>query len=377
MLALPIGSNIHNDMPRFVLLAAGILAALTHATPLHAQWPATEGDVDLPGFRFENGQALPNLRIHYRTLGTPQRDARGEIYNAVLILHSSGSNGAQFLRPAFAGELFGPGQPLDARRYFLIMPDAIGHGGSSKPSDGLRARFPNFSYGDMVVAQREALVRGLGVRHLRLVIGTSLGCGHTFLWATRFPQASDAWLPLACLPAEIGGQNRVWRRAAIEAIRTDPEWRGGDYAAQPRQGMRAAISLQMIAAGIGPWAMARDHPTRAAADAYFEQRFAREMAALDANDLIYQLEASARYDPSGDLDRVTAPMTWISFADDTINLPGSRRVADLAARIPGARYALIPASEETRGHSTHSLPRFWKEDLVALLARSEPEKAAR
>jgi len=360
-------------MGKSIFLIAGLLAGCVFGlTSASAEPAATEGNIVLPDFHFADGEILPQLRNHYRTLGTPRRNANGEIDNAVLILHSSGSTGAQFLRPAFADVLFGPGQPLDIKRYYLILPDAIGHGGSSRPSDGLHMRFPAFGYDDMVAAQREALSHGLGVRHLRLVLGTSLGCGNTFLWATRYPGAADAYMPLACLPAEIAGQNRVWRRAAIDAIKADPAWHGGDYRAQPPQGMRAAISLQMIAAGIGPWAMARDYPTRAAADAYFDERFARDMATLDANDLIYQLEASARYNPGAELAHVAAPLTWVNFADDSINLPGSRQAADLAVRIPGGHFVVIPATEETRGHSTHSLPRFWKDELIALLARSEP-----
>jgi homoserine O-acetyltransferase len=359
-----------------LLLTAAVPVAVAADAPIQPL-VAREATTILRNFRFADGETIGALKLHYRTLGTPHRDANGAINNAVLLLHSSGSTGAAFLRAQFAGELFGAGQPLDARRFFLIMPDAIGHGGSAKPSDALHARFPHFGYDDVVIAEHAMLAQALGITHLRLVLGTSLGCGSTFLWATRFPGDADAYLPLACIPDQIAGQNRVWRKAAIEAIKADPAWRGGEYAAPPPMGMRAALSLQMIAAGIGPRAMWRDNPTRAVADAYFDKRLATDLAAIDANDLIYQLEASAQYDPSADLGRVAAPMTWINFADDAINLPGSKMVVDLAARIPGVRLVLIPATEETRGHSTHSLPRFWKTELIELLARSAPAGGAR
>jgi homoserine O-acetyltransferase len=334
-----------------------------------------QGDAVVRNFKFGDGETIPALKMHYRTLGTPHRGAGGQIDNAVLILHSSGSEGSQFLKPAFAGELFGPGQPLDLAKFYVILPDAIGHGGSSKPSDGLQSHFPHFDYDDIVVAEKTAFAQDLGITHYRLIMGTSLGCGTTFLWAVRFPKAASAYMPLACIPAEVSGQNRVWRRAAIEAIKADPAWQGGLYRTPPVLGLRTAVSVQMIAAGIGPWAMQRDYPTKAAADTYFDQRFARDMATIDANDLMYQLEASGHYDPSPLLDRVAVPMTWINFGDDVINLPGSKYVADLAARIPNTRFVLIPRTEETRGHSTHSLPHFWKQELIALLARSEPAAA--
>ena len=351
-----------------------LVAALGFATPAAALPPVAQGDVELPNFRFQNGETLPALRIHYRTLGTPHRDAKGQIDNAVLILHSSGSEGAQFLRPEFAGVLFEPGQPLDVQRYFIVMPDAIGHGGSSKPSNGLHARFPHYDYNDMVEAQRAMLAKGFGITMLRLVMGTSLGCGNSFLWATRFPGTARAYLPLACVPAEISGQNRVWRRAVLDAIRADPAYAGGEYAAPPPMGMRAALSLQMIAAGIGPRAMARDYPTRAAADRYYEERLARDLKNVDANDLLYQLEAGQNYDPSGDLGKIAAPMTWINFEDDAINLPHARQVDELAASIRGGRFVLVPATEGTRGHGTHTWPRFWKDELVALMERTEGSK---
>ena len=350
-----------------------IFALLTAMLPMQAMAAplvVREGDVQLRNFRFATGQTLPALRIHYRTLGTPHRNARGEIDNAILILHSSGSQGSQFLRDEFAGVLFGPGQPLDIQRYFVILPDAIGHGSSSKPSEGLRTRFPRYDYYDMVDAQRGMLDKAFGIRKLRLVMGTSLGCSNTFLWATRFPGTAAAYLPLACLPKEVSGQNRVWRKAVLDSIRADPAYAGGGYSMPPELGMRAALSVQMIAAGIGPRAMAREYPTAAAADRYYKERLARDLKNVDANDLIYQLEASTNYDPSGQLHRIAAPLAWINFEDDAINLPHAAEINELAARIPGGRFVLIPATEETRGHGTHTWPRFWKNELVDLLGRS-------
>ena len=325
----------------------------------------------LRDFRFGSGERLEALRIHYATLGTPRRGADGRIANAVMILHGTGGSGRQFLQPQFADELFGPGQPLDIGRYFVILPDNIGHGRSSKPSDGLRTRFPAYDYDDMVEAQRRMLVEGLGVDRLRLLMGTSMGCMHAFVWAQAHPDFARAMMPLACLPIEIAGHNRMWRRAAVEGIRRDPAWRGGDYVAQPLQGLRTAATILQLA-GFAPLYLQRAYPDRASAEAYIDERIDRAVQALDANDLIYQLESSRRYDPSPRLDRIRVPMTWVNSADDYIN-PAGYGIAEAAARrMPTVRYLLIPATAETRGHSTHSWARFWRDALVELLARTEP-----
>jgi homoserine O-acetyltransferase len=348
----------------FLILAGAPAAAQTdYAARL------TEGEVTARDFRFRTGETLAELRIHYATLGTPRRDARGRIVNAVMVLHGTGGSGRQFLQPQFANELFGAGQPLDLARYYVILPDGIGHGRSSKPSDGLRMRFPHYDYDDMVEAQRLMLAQ-LGITRLRLLMGTSMGCMHIFVWAEAHPDFARAAMPMACLPVEIAGHNRMWRRAAVEGIRRDPAWTEGNYAAQPVQGLRTAVSLLQVA-GFAPLYLQRAFPDRARAEAYIVERIDRDIAARDANDLIYQLEASRTYNPLASLERIRAPMTWINSADDFINPPDYGIAEAAARRLPSARYILIPASAETRGHGTHSWARFWKGELIDLLQRTE------
>ena len=349
------------------------LLALLLAPPAAAQtdWAArlTEGDVTLNDFRFRSGETLPELRVHYATLGTPRRNAAGEIVNAVMVLHGTGGSGRQFLAPQFADELFGPGQPLDITRYYVILPDGIGHGRSSKPSDGLRMRFPHYDYDDMVEAQRLMLAR-LGVTRLRLLMGTSMGCMHGFVWAEAHPGFVRAMMPMACLPTEIAGHNRMWRRAAVEGIRSDPAWQEGNYTAQPLQGLRTAVSLLQVA-GFAPLYLQRAHPTRESAETYIVERIERDIPTRDANDLIYQLEASRTYNPLPNLERIRVTMTWVNSGDDFINPPDYGIAEAAAARLPTARYVLIPASAETRGHGTHTWARFWRQELIDLLWRTE------
>jgi homoserine O-acetyltransferase len=346
---------------------------LLWAAPAFAQtdWAArlTEGDVALRDFRFRSGETLAELRMHYATLGTPRRDAAGNIVNAVMVLHGTGGSGRQFLQPHFADELYGPGQPLDIALHYVILPDNIGHGRSSRPSEGLRMRFPAYDYDDMVEAQRLMLAE-LGVTRLRLVMGTSMGCMHIFVWAETHPDFARAAMPLACLPVEIAGHNRMWRRMAVEGIRRDPAWNGGDYSAQPVLGLRTAVSLLQVA-GMNPLLLQRDFPTRATAEAYIVERVERDIGSRDANDLIYQLEASRHYDPAPGLERIRVPMTWVNSADDYINPPDYGIAEAAIRRMPSARYVLIPASAETRGHGTHTWARFWKDELIALLAMTD------
>jgi len=350
------------------------LALLLAAAPAAAQptdWASrlTEGDVALADFRFRSGETLPVLRMHYATLGTPRRNAAGEIVNAVMVLHGTGGTGRQFLAPQFADELYGPGQPLDLARHYVILPDNIGHGRSAKPSDGLRMRFPHYDYDDMVAAQRQLLAR-LGVTRLRLIMGTSMGCMHIFVWAETHPDAARALMPLACLPTQIAGHNRIWRQLAVQGIRADPAWQDGNYRAQPVQGLRTAVSVLQIA-GMAPLWLQREYPTRDAADAFLAGRVERDLASRDANDLIYQLEASRTYDPLPGLERIRAPMTWVNSADDFINPPEYGIAEAAARRMPSARYILIPRSADTRGHGTHTWTLFWKDELVDLLRRTE------
>src|SRR5512139_1119457 len=296
-------------------LGAAALPAVA-ATDYSAQ--LIERDVVLRDFRFASGEALPELRIHYATLGTPRRDAARHIVNAVTALHGTGGSGRQFLQPQFADELYAPGQPLDITRYYVILPDGIGHGRSSKPSDGLLMRFPAYDYADMVEAQRRMLVEALGVTRLRLLLGTSMGCMHAFVWAETHPDFVDAAMPMACLPVEIAGHNRMWRRAAMEGIRQDPAWKDGNYTTQPVQGLRTAVSLLQVV-GFAPLYLQRAYPDRDSADKYIVERIERDLQTRDANDLLYQLDSSRTYNPRPQLARIKTPMAWVNSADDYIN----------------------------------------------------------
>jgi homoserine O-acetyltransferase/O-succinyltransferase len=352
----------------FALLAA---VALQAAQPsAHKTWPTREADVVLKNFRFGDGESLPELRMHYTTLGSPHRNAQGQIDNAVMVLHGTGGDGKQFLRPQFADELYGPGQPLDVRKYWVILPDNIGHGKSSKPSDGLRTKFPKYDYADMIGAQHRMLTEGLGVRHMRLIMGTSMGCMHSFMWGEMYPDFASALMPLACEPIEIAGLNRMWRQMVIDGIEKDPAWHGGNYVKQPEQGLRTAESILFIAGG-APLNLQKNFPTREAAKTYVRQRVESGIADLDANDMIYQFDSSRNYNPWPNLWRITAPVMWVNSADDFIN-PRNLDVAPRALkRMKRARFRLIPESADTHGHGTHTWATFWKADLSELLARSE------
>lgn len=333
-------------------------------------WPSREQDVLLKDFRFRDGETLAQLRIHLTTLGAPHRNAAGQIDNAVMVLHGTGGTGKQFLQPQFADELYGPGQPLDIHRYFIILPDNIGHGGSSKPSDGLRMHFPKYDYDDMVEAQHRMLAEGLGVTHLRLIMGTSMGCMHSFAWGETYPDFASALMPLACEPVELAGLNRMWRQLAIDGIEADPAWQRGDYPSQPMTGLRAAQNLLFVA-GAAPLLYQAQYPTRVTASGYAEQRVASALKTLDANDLIYQLDSSRNYNPWPNLERIRVPLTWINSADDFINARNLPFPQQALKRMPTARFRLIPESADTHGHGTHTWAKFWKSDLSALLARSE------
>jgi homoserine O-acetyltransferase len=351
----------------FALLA--VLAAQIAAPPAKTR-PVHEGDVVLKDFRFADGESLPELRIHYTTLGEPHRNAKGDIDNAVMVLHGTGGSGQQFLRPQFADELYGPGEALDIRKYWIILPDNIGHGKSSKPSDALRMKFPKYDYADMIEAQHRMLTEGLGIRHMRLIMGTSMGCMHSFLWGEAYPDFSSALMPLACEPIEIAGLNRMWRQMVIDGIEKDPAWNGGNYVKEPVQGLRTAESILFIA-GAAPLSLQQNYPTREAAKAYVEQRVESGMGEVDANDMIYQFESSRTYNPWTSLEKIRVPLTWVNSADDFIN-PRNLDVPNQALkRMKTARFRLIPESTDTHGHGTHTWATFWKNDLSELLARSE------
>jgi homoserine O-acetyltransferase len=330
---------------------------------------AAEGDYVIRDFHFASGETLPELRLHYTALGKPHRDAQGKVDNAVLILHGTGGSGRSLLNEHFAGVLFGNGQLLDAGRYFIILPDGIGHGKSSKPSDGLHAKFPQYSYADMVAAQHELVVQGLQVNHLRLVIGTSMGCMHTFMWGEAYPDFMDALLPMACLPVQIAGRNRLWRNLIIEAIRKDPEWQQGEYKSEPQGALRTAAGLLLIA-GSAPIQMQLSLPTRDAADAFLDEFMQRELADLDANDFLYQVSASRDYDPSPGLEKIKAPLTHINSADDFINPPELGIAEREIKRVKNGRFVLLPASEQTHGHGTHTWAAVWQQYLEQLLDAS-------
>jgi homoserine O-acetyltransferase len=335
-----------------------------------AKWPGTtEGDYIAKNFKFRSGESLPELRLHYTTLGKPLRNAEGRVTNAVLILHGTGGSGSQFLQPIFAGELFGPGQLLDVARYFIILPDGIGHGKSSKPSDGLHAHFPQYDYDDMVAAHHVLLTEGLGVNHLRLILGTSMGCMHSFVWAETYPDFMDALMPLACQPVQIAGRNRVFRKMVMDAIRNDPEWKNGEYSEEPKQALRTALDLLLIA-GSAPLYMQKTYPTRDAADKYLDEYFKARMPGLDANDTLYHVNASRNYDPSPQLEKITAQVMYINSADDFINPPELAMAEREIKRVKNARFVLIPISDETRGHGTHTRAVVWKQYLAELLEKS-------
>jgi homoserine O-acetyltransferase len=354
------------------LLANMFVTAIFALMPCAAQQPpsaATEGDFVIHNFQFHSGESLPELRLHYTTLGKPVRDAAGHTTNAVLILHGTGGTGHQFFAPQFAGVLFGPGQLLDASRYYIILPDGIGHGKSSKPSDGLRAHFPQYDYDDMVTAHYRLMNEGLGVNHLRLVMGTSMGCMHSFMWGEMYPDFMDALMPLACLPVQIAGRNRIWRKMVMDAIREDPEWKGGEYKEEPKQALRTALDLLLIA-GSAPIPMQKTMPTREDADKYLDDYFHARLGALDANDLLHQVNASRDYDPSQQLGKIKAPVMWINSADDFINPPGLGIAEQEIKKIKNGKVVLIPASENTHGHGTHTWAEIWKRYMADLLVES-------
>jgi homoserine O-acetyltransferase len=336
------------------------VAWLAISSPGHAaEYPApVEGDFIIRNFTFDTGGTLPELKLHYRTIGVPQRDESGAVRNAVLILHGTGGSGAGFLSQTFAGQLFGSDQILDATRYFVVLPDGIGHGRSTKPSDGLHARFPEYTYDDMVRAQHTLLTEGLNVRHLRLVLGTSMGAMHCWVWGEMYPDFMDGLVPLASAPTQIAGRNRIMRRMIMDSIRNDPAWQNGEYTEEPRQGLTAAINILMMMTS-SPLQWHRQSPTRDAADGWYENQIRSRLASTDANDMLYQYNASRSYDPSPNLEKISAAVLAINSADDVVNPPELGLMEALVPRVRRGRYILIPTSDQTRGHGTHSVPAIW------------------
>jgi len=357
--------------PRFAIVA--LLATLGPASGRveAVDYPApTEADYTIRDFKFASGETLPELRIHYRTLGKIDKDAQGKVTNAVLITHGTTGSGAQFVpRPEFADELFAKGQPLDAGKYFIVLPDGIGHGKSSKPSDGLHAKFPHYGYNDMIEAQYRLLRDGLGVNHARLIMGTSMGGMHTWLWGELHADFMDALLPLASLPTQISGRNRAWRRMIIDAIRNDPAWDGGEYKTQPPSLRTAAQILWFMSSN--PLLRQKEAPTLRETDEKIDKFVADHNKTADANDVLYALEASHDYDPGPNLEKIRAPLLAINFADDLINPPELGILEREIKRVPHARAVVIPMSEQTRGHGSHTVAALWKDELVKLLKESE------
>ena len=334
------------------IIFGGALAAAEYPTPV-------DGDFTIPNFAFADGETISELKLHYMTIGTP----RGN--NGVLILHGTGGSGHGFLRAEFGGRLFGPGQLLDATKYFIILPDGLGHGDSSKPSNGMHARFPKYGYRDMVTAQYRLVTEALHLTHLRLVMGTSMGGMQTWMWGEEYPKFMDALMPLASAPVQIAGRNRMIRRTIIDSIRTDPEWKNGEYQEQPRGLTTAMYGLMFMLSAPLEWH--KEAPTRDAADRFFDDWVRTRAAGYDANDLLYQFESSGDYDPSADLEKIVAPLFAVNSADDEVNPPELKIVDREIKRVKRGRYILLPISDETRGHGTHSLPDVWGRYLGELL----------
>ncbi|HEV2342334.1 MAG TPA: alpha/beta fold hydrolase [Candidatus Acidoferrales bacterium] len=335
-----------------------------------------EGDYVVHDFKFADGETMQDLRLHYTTLGEAKRDASGRVTNAVLVLHGTGGSGRGFLRPVFAGELFGPGQLLDAATHFIILPDDIGHGKSSKPSaagrpgDGMRMKFPHYDYSDMVRGEYELVTEGLNVNHLRLVMGTSMGCMHTWMWGEAHPDFVDAMMPLACLPVEIAGRNRMTRKMIMDSVKADPAWDGGDYTTQPVNGLRAALDVELLMVS-SPLQWQKQNPTAAQADAFLERSLEGMMRNDDANDLLYAFDSSRTYNPEPELGKITAYVMHVNSADDFVNPPELGIAQREIQKVAHGKFVLLPITDQTRGHGTHTLAAVWKGYLEELLKESE------
>jgi homoserine O-acetyltransferase len=361
-------------MNRSARLVRALAVAALLGVPATARAQVDTGTYVVRDFRFRSGETLPELKLHYLTMGRPRRDAAGVVRNAVLILHGTTGSGRQFLNPLFT-ELYGAGEALDTATHYLIFPDGIGHGASSKPSDGLHARFPHYTYDDMVAAQYRLLTEHLGVNHLLLVMGTSMGGMHTWVWSETYPDFMDGLVPLASLPTEIAGRNRMMRKMILDDIRNDPGWQGGDYERQP-MGLRGALQLLWVM-GSAPLVLQRAAPTRDSADAAITRWLAGAMRVYDANDVLYAFDASREYDPSVALERIRAPLLAINSADDFINPPELGIMDSLIRRVPQGRYVLIPIGPLTRGHGTHTVAAAWKAYFAPFVAELERKAGAR
>jgi homoserine O-acetyltransferase/O-succinyltransferase len=373
MRRVKIAQRIFEDMGAIIVFLLTFLltiATLSHAQTANSAGAAPhEGDFVIHNFHFQSGETLGDVKMHYTTFGTPLKDASGRATNAVLILHGTSGSGRQFLRPIFADVLFKPGQLLDASKYYLIIPDNIGHGKSSKPSDGMHAHFPQYDYADMVALQHELIEKGLGVNHLRLVLGTSMGCMHSFMWGEAYPNEVDALMPIACLPVEIAGRNRIWRKMVIDGIRNDPQWKNGEYTSEPPLALRISADFLLLI-GSSPLHMQQDLPTREAADHYLDETIKRSTADMDATDFLYAVSASRDYDPSAKLASIKAPLMFVNSADDLINPPELGIAEREIKKIKNGRFILLPISDQTHGHGTHTWAEAWQQYLRELLEQS-------
>ena len=340
------------------------LCLLACAAAARAQQPAG-ADFVIHNFKFESGETLPELKIHYLALGKPRKDASGIVRNAVIVMHGTTGSSAPFMSRTFGGELFGPGQPLDTTKFYVVLPDGIGHGKSSKPSDGMHARFPKYTYNDMVDADHELLTKGLGVNHLRIAMGTSMGCMHSWVWGERYPDFVDGLVPLACAPRQIAGRNRMMRTMIMDFIRNDPGYKNGNYTVQPPH-LRDAMGLLYIMSS-APKVQQKQAPTRDQADSIIRAYLDANVKTHDANDVIYAFDASRNYDPSPDLGKITASVLAINSADDYVNPPELGIMEELMPRVKKGKYVLLPITDETRGHGTHTLPSVWKTYLADFL----------
>jgi len=367
------GATVPVGIPavKFAFPALLLLSAATLLAQEPSQLPTPkEGDYVSHDVHFKSGETLPELRMHYATFGSPVRDANGKVTNAVLLLHGTSGTGGQFLVPEFVGVLLGPGQLLDITRYYIILPDSIGHGKSSKPSDGMHAHFPQYDYDDMVASQHELLEKGLGVNHLRLILGASMGCMHSWVWGESYPDFMDALMPLACQPVQIAGRNRIWRKMVIDAIRDDPDWKNGEYTTQPWNALKIAADMFFIAAGAA-LQMQKNLPTRDVTDAAARDFVKQFSAEHDANDLLYALNASRNYDPSPQLEKINAPVMFVNSADDFVNPPELGIAQREIKHVKNGRFILLPASERTQGHGTDTLAAEWQQYLKELLDASQ------
>jgi homoserine O-acetyltransferase len=340
--------------------------------PHASKWPIKDNIYVIKNFHFGTGETIPELSLHYLTLGQPHRGADGHIDNAILLLHGTGGDRHTLMNPVFSDVLFGPDQPFDITKYFLILPDDIGQGDSSKPSDGLHMKFPQYDYDDMIRSQYIMLTEGMHVDHLRLILGTSMGCMQSWVWGETYPEFMDALAPFACYPIELAGRNRMTRYIAIESIEHDPAWMNGEYTTEPVEGIRGAEAMLLVM-GSAPLQMQKNYPTRALAEKYVDDYMARSIAHADANNLIYYVNASRNYNPEPKLSSIIAPALWINSADDFINPPELAQSIGprVLPKMPKTKFIILPITDATRGHGTHTQAAVWKDELVKFMAETK------